>query len=107
MTVWPDDLDITAGRHGDDEMSALAHQTIVEDKSRLRRQVLAFIRDRPHCGATCEEVEDRLGLIHQTCSARISELRARGQLITVGDERRRTSTGRWARVHRARETADS
>jgi hypothetical protein len=98
---WPASLDITAGYHGGDEFSEQAHESIQEDKVSLRRRVFAHIERCPH-GATCEEVELALGLSHQTVSARITELRARRQIVTIARERRRTQAGRWARVHRAR-----
>jgi len=96
---WPGSLDITAGYHLGDEYSDAAHDTIVDDKSRLQRMVFDYVA-RCSTGATCEEVERALGLSHQTASARISELRVLDQLVNVDGERRRTLTGRWARVHR-------
>lgn len=49
-------------------------------------------------GATCDEVERLLGLSHQTASARIRELTQLGRLRDSG-ERRKTRTGRNARVY--------
>jgi hypothetical protein len=96
---WPDSLDITAGYHGGDDFSEAAHDTIVDEKSRLQRMVFDYVA-RCSTGATCEEVELALGLSHQTASARITELRSVDQLVNVDGERRRTLAGRWARVHR-------
>lgn len=99
MTAWPDEQDITARKHGGDPNSAEAHKSIKKDKSQTHQAILNYLARRPITGATCEEIELALTLSHQTCSARISELRANQRIISVGD-RRTTSSGRWARVHR-------
>jgi hypothetical protein len=43
-------------------------------------------------GLICEEAERLLGMRHQTCSARFSEMKRDGLLVVTG-ERRKTSTG--------------
>lgn len=52
---------------------------------------------------TCDEVEDRLNLSHQTCSARITELLQQSRLyVKLHDGiqvRRKTRSGRNARVY--------
>lgn len=98
--TWDDSQDITANNHGGDPFSAAAHESIRIPKGRIRQTILTYIYMCEQNGATCEEVERNLGLNHQKASARISELRAMGKLHTVDNERRRTSNGRWARVHR-------
>lgn len=98
--TWNDDKDITANNHGDDPLSTAAHDSMKIFKGRIRTTILRYIYLCEDRGATCEEVERALGLNHQTVSARIAELRAFGQIQTVDNERRRTSSGRWARVHR-------
>ncbi len=75
---------------------AIARESIAPIASDLRSKVLAFILGQPN-GATCCEVESGLGMSHQTASARIKELMDLG-LITDSGERRKTSSGRPARV---------
>lgn len=58
-------------------------------------------------GATCDEVEQALAMIHQTASARILELAQVGRIIDTG-RRRPTRTGRNARVYvTVKEQADA
>lgn len=45
------------------------------DTSAVRSKVLSYIRSKGGEGATCEEVELAVFMAHQTCSARIKELR--------------------------------
>lgn len=88
--------DITANYHGGDEMSAAAFEA-TPASSRLvdRNRIATSLRhDGP---ATCQQLEDRVGLSHESCSARISEMRADGTVVTVGEARNRS--GRKARVH--------
>lgn len=49
-------------------------------------------------GSTCDEVEYSLALTHQCASARVRELVRKGRLSDSG-ERRRTRSGRTARVY--------
>lgn len=48
-------------------------------------------------GVTSEEIQIALGLTHQNCSARTTELVLKGWLVDSG-ERRMTTSGRAARV---------
>lgn len=48
-------------------------------------------------GVTSEDIQMALGLTHQNCSARTTELVLKGRLYDTG-ERRPTSSGRKARV---------
>jgi hypothetical protein len=91
-----DARDVTEANHGGDVMSTQAHASVVGTKAEQRQRIKAYIREVG--GATCDEVEVGLGISHQACSARISELRDDGELIEVGQ--RPTRTGRMARVHR-------
>ena len=63
----------------------------------IEGRVYQAIADRP---STCDELEDALGLTHQTCSARVNALMRRG--LIVADGRRQTKSGRTARVWVAR-----
>lgn len=90
--------DLCAGRHGGAETSAEAYATTPKSaRTAQQAQVLGFIKARP-AGATCDEAEASLGISHQTCSARITELQARN-LIRFGAEQRKTRAGRNARVY--------
>lgn len=83
--------------------------SISHDSPILRARVLADIRNTtpPTWGATCEETERRLGLSHQTCSARFTELKRLGLISPLerspegggGLTRRRNRSGRWATVY--------
>lgn len=62
-----------------------------------RVAILRLIERRPVTGYTCDEVEQRLNMIHQTASARIAELQQQGDLLESG-RLRPTRTGYTARV---------
>jgi predicted ArsR family transcriptional regulator len=68
----------------------------ITDKQRLYRVILAHLERVG--SATCDECEEYLGMRHQTASARIVELRAKG-LITPTGEKRKTRSGRNAVVY--------
>lgn len=89
--------DVTASRHGGNRESAEASASIEQDKARLRRMVVQFVRDRGERGATCDEIELGLGMSHQTTSARVTEAKAIG-LLSRTEERRPTRSGRNAAV---------
>ncbi len=63
---------------------------------RLRREVWLHLRALGP--STCDEVEARSGLAHQTCSARFNELARVGCIAKTG-ERRATRSGRNAWVY--------
>lgn len=68
----------------------------VQDRAEIMRwRVLRTIRCMS--GATCDEVEERLGMRHQTCSARVCELRRMGMIRDSG-RIRKTRSGRNAVV---------
>lgn len=90
--------DITGGRHGGNPQSVAAHDSIVIDKARVRRQIITWVSQRGDVGATSDEVERALGLPHQTVSARFSEAKVSGDLIDTG-RRRPTRSGRQAAVY--------
>lgn len=75
-----------------------AAESVAGETARLRRRVLGDVAGCAD-GATCDEVEVRLGLRHQTCSARIRELVLLGRLVDTG-AKRRTRSGTPARVYR-------
>jgi len=63
--------------------------------SRQKHRVFAHIKSTG--GATCWEIEQALGILHQTASAHISRLSKAGELIDT-DKRRPTGSGRMAIV---------
>src|SRR5262245_5062830 len=67
--------------------------------TRLRAKVFAVIDARGERGATCDEIEQALGLRHQTAGARIRELVLGGFVADTG-KRRTTRSGRPARIYR-------
>jgi predicted transcriptional regulator len=78
------------------ETSRLAAESAEPTAESMRVAVLDCIRGSGR-GATCDEVEERLSMRHQTASARIRELAIRG-LIRDSSLRRGTRSGRPAIV---------
>lgn len=74
--------------------SHVAAQRVKPRTAGLRVHVLNALRELPQ---TCEELETRLGLPHQTCGPRIRELALLGQ-VTDSGARRVTRSGREAIV---------
>lgn len=60
----------------------------------IRERIYSFLQ----LGATCDYVEQELGLRHQTASARIRELFLAGRIESIGT--RATRSGRMANVWR-------
>ena len=79
------------------DTSEAAAASLLGDLARLQAAVLDAIVKRG--GATSDEVEEALGLPHQTVSARFWELHNRGTIADSG-ERRRTRAGRMAAVYK-------
>lgn len=63
----------------------------------LQRRVLAYLIACGDRGATSDQAEVALGMAHQTCSARLRELRLKGLAVDSG-RRRDTRSGRRAMV---------
>jgi hypothetical protein len=63
----------------------------------VRQRVYDYVCLQGAYGATSDEVEAALGIVHQSASARIRELVLDGALVENG-ERRRTRSRRFARV---------
>lgn len=78
------------------DTSKEAAESIAKDTGRLRLLVLEEIRDAAG-GLTCDEIEIRLELTHQTCSPRVNELMRSGRIRDSG-VRRKTRGGRNAAV---------
>jgi hypothetical protein len=83
--------------HENTATSTLAAIEIKPHAASLRDRVYAWIRQQGMQGATSDEVEAALGMIHQTASARVRELVKLGQLRKSGNTRK-TRSGRHAEV---------
>jgi hypothetical protein len=90
-----DDDDITRHYHRDNPRSAEANPS-ERAKSRDCNRIRVFLFHRQRHGAICEEAERALNMIHETCSARFSELKRDGEIIVIGW--RLTSRGNKADV---------
>lgn len=88
--------DITINRHGGNPESNAASESLDPVKPLLRIQVEALLACAGPRGLISEDVETALGLSHQTASARLTELKARG--LAMPGERRITRSGRYARA---------
>jgi len=88
-----DDDDICSNYHGGNSESNGANPP---QKRKLldRRRILEALNIAP---AICEEVEDFLGMSHQTCSARFSELKRDGLIFKIGT--RKTRSGKAAGIY--------
>lgn len=100
MKILQQDLDfspdICRKNHKGNPFSTQAHKTLVDAKKAILKQILDFVLSRGPHGATCEEIEELLGLSHQTASARCAELKALGAVRVAGQ--RKTKSGRNAGV---------
>jgi predicted transcriptional regulator len=65
-----------------------------------RGRILRRLQRRPVTGMTCDEVEQALGLLHQTASARLNDLMNSGDTVPSGVIRK-TRNGVAARVYSA------
>lgn len=96
MTPYKDDYPLLPFVKDSDtsaEAAARAHTA-----QRDRQRVLAYMLDCKDEGATDDEIEIALGLLHQTASARRRELELKGIVERTG-RRRPTRSGRSAGVY--------
>jgi len=89
-----DIFDYCAKNHGGNAESAAAFKSL--SGAELRGKVMAYISSRGKEGATCDEIEQALGISHQSASARCTELKANGDVHTLTT--RKTRSGRAAAV---------
>jgi len=89
--------DICANFHGGNEQSVKANEK--PNKNAQRTKILALVRKCAATGITCEEAEVLTNLSHQSCSARISELKRDGLIRQIGA--RATKSGCAAAVYQA------
>jgi len=91
-------MDVCRRFHKGADTSELAYaETPARVRSKLRYKVLSTIKARGN--ATCDEIESLLDLSHQSCSARVTELKRDGLIEDTG-EKRLTRQGRKARVYK-------
>jgi DNA-binding Lrp family transcriptional regulator len=79
-------FDICKGYHKGNPESQAANRSVAKDKQK-RRILAALLLWEP---ATCDRIEVETGLSHQSCSARISELKRDGLIRKVGTAPTRT-----------------
>jgi hypothetical protein len=88
--------DLCATHHGGNAESAAAFESL-SHLERDRHIIWSTIAQAGPMGLTCDEAEQKLDIRHQSCSARITELKARGLLLIIG--KRPTRSGRNAAVY--------
>lgn len=93
MNTQPDLIfDVCARNHRANPFSTAANSVTAKDRDKAR--ILAFLK--PVENATCDETEIALGMGHQTCSARFSELKMSGLIFAAC--KRQTRTGCMAQA---------
>jgi len=93
--------DLCTSRHRGAETSVAAFESTKEStRQRQRDSVLTFVKGATN-GATCEETALALSIPYTAASARFTELQ-RLELIAFGEETRKTTHGKSARVYRVR-----
>jgi predicted ArsR family transcriptional regulator len=89
---------VRPGFAGGSDTSAAAADSLDDDVlGRLRQSIYRLLKNSP-AGRTCDEIEELLGLRHQTASARLRELQL-GGWIQASNHKRLTRSGRQARVY--------
>ena len=96
MTGLPLWDDVCRNRHGGADTSVEAFRK--SDLTRARKLVFGTIAESGARGITCEEIELKTGMKHQTASARITELRKMNLIVDTWI-RRPTTSGCSARVY--------
>ena len=87
------------------DTSRAAAASVAADTATIRAHVELLVRRAGPRGVTCDDVEQRLGLRHQTASARLWELHHKLGVIADSGARRRTASGRQAIVYVCRVSA--
>ena len=80
------------------DTSQEAAVAIKERAPQIRQRVYEYIHSQGARGATADEAQQALGLSHQTCAPRVTELAKIGRIVRT-DERRKTRYGRNAGVY--------
>jgi hypothetical protein len=81
-----DDDDITRNYHGGHPRSLEANPD-AETKNRHRRIIHEFLYQRGAFGATCDEAIVALNIEHMTCSARFSDMKRDGVIVSDKSDR--------------------
>lgn len=81
--------------------SEAAARSVDAGLNAMQQEVLRAIEQAGSSGLTCDELEQQLGMRHQTASARVRELTQRQVIVCAST--RKTSSGRQANVYVARE----
>lgn len=79
------------------ETSEAAAEAIAGKARSMEAEVFGFVSQRGEYGATVDEIEVALDMLHQTAGARVRGLVLHGHLRAT-DLRRRTRSERWATV---------
>jgi len=96
------DDDTTRAYHGDNPYSSVASERTDKERD-LRRIYFALVACHPE-GMTSDECEILLGIPHQTCSARFTDMKRYGWVEWCGT--RKTRTGSPAGVWRVTKEED-
>jgi len=95
-------MDITRNYHRGNKYSEQAHHSLEPKKKESDKMKIRalMIRVGPKQGVICVEAEIELGMPHQTCSARFSDMKRDDELVHVGERRTRTGNlaGAWTLV---------
>ena len=95
-----DDYDLYGGTPphvGGSDTSKRAAESVKASAKTLRRKIHQLLKRKGDRGATCWEIEQEMGMMHQSASARLRELVIEGNAIDSG-YRRKTGSGRNAVV---------
>lgn len=76
-------FDITRNYHGGNANSEAANDAVAPKKFGMREKILFYLKFHPE-GKTCEQIEQELGMKHQSASARISELKMMQKIKVIG-----------------------
>jgi predicted HTH transcriptional regulator len=89
--------DITRNYHRGNPQSVAANKVAHKFKLSARQRILHVFATPNQRHWTCEEIEGASGLSHQTCSARLSELKRDGKIKQIGT--RKTRSGSPAAIY--------
>lgn len=92
-------FDVCANRHRGAAESVAANPS-QQSKQLARKRILEALSASN--GLICQALENQLGMAHESCSARCSELLRAGEIEIVGHAL--TRSGKKARVYRVKES---
>jgi hypothetical protein len=79
--------DICVNKHQGNAESEAANRKIDPAKVRDRQRIFGLALERGELGITLKEAESRLGMLRNSVSGRLSELKALGMLVPTGEVR--------------------